>query len=600
MELRNYQKKGCDLCVNTLATKKHFRYEMTTGAGKTILAIETAKIVAGDKPIIVATHNNQMRNQFQIEVNKSKITNCKVYTYQALKNSKKNCYLLIADESHQGGQTLNGSYKKIIKSLKPTKIISLSATDYGVQNKLFGKEKFSFGLVEAFEEGVINQCNIITIDTGLVQTLSNGKQIEAKGLSELLDKDKKNGVKLKHKKSVENLMKTSILAIKDIYLAKEKGNQAIIYVPTIALADWAHKNLKGIKTAVSHSFIKDKNIFDQFKAKKFDVLITVHQGREGFDYPELEVVFDCAPSFTNNGRNFKQKCGRILRKIEGKKTSRYYILNRVNKYTKHLPSHLATRMAIAETSENDHKIEKINRDNILVPQELTDLYSEFFENNDYTKIPKELLEKKNCASALFVSKAEKNKIKKSYSLYHILKNSNMKNSNIKKQKLLEMAKKGLPKPKRADPLGLSYSGYTRKSSGSFDQNFVDKIRVANESWLQNSKEARKNAILFSIQKICRLKNKPKYNSPEYKLLYKRIELARSLRPDWFEEKLEYSSSIKKKKILIMAINNERIKSNNPLYGCMRRYIKKKGDSYDEFFHKKLNILAPESWKIPKP
>ena len=467
-ELRDCQKKGFDLAIKHLSKNKTFRFNMTTGSGKTVLAIKTADEIFKDGCKIVSVHTINLKKQFEFEIKKHSI-NSKLWvvnTYQSLKNIKTKCDILIVDEVHQGGQESEGCYKKIINNLKPKKIISLSATDYNVDDKLFGKEKYCYGLEEASKDKIINECDIITIDTGLNQILSSKEKISKEKLSHIYDENIKREVDLKFKKSLDAIYSNNVKSALEVYLKNEKGNQAILFVHNIEWCEKAHliANELGITNKFIHSNIKSKEVasnINKFKNKDFNILISIRQLREGFDFPDLEVAIDCAPSFTNEGRDFKQKIGRILRNPFGKKRSRYYIINCVNKFSSDLDIHDSLIANIEVTSRNDLRINKLTNREILLPigeiKDNTKTYRLFVEHTDCFK--------ENGRKCLFELVNKKD------------------DSASKKQILLNMAKIGDKKPQIKTSIGKRFYSYIHKNSRCFDSLFLEKIKNINPKWL---------------------------------------------------------------------------------------------------------------------
>lgn len=470
IKLLKHQSNGFDIAINHYKNNDKFRLNMVTGSGKTFLAIAICDVIFKDGKKIVAVHTNNLKQQFYDEIQKhSKLKESWIVeTYQSLVNKKTDCDMLIVDEVHQGGQESEGCYKKIIKNLNPKKILSLSATDYKVDEKLFGKEKYCYGLEQASQDKAINECEIITIDTGLEQVLSNNKKISKKNLAHLYEENKKNNVAIKDKKSLDAIYKNAIKCALDIYKEKEFGNQAIFFAHNI---EWCEKardmaNKMGIKSECINSFIP-KSIVDKtissFKNKEFDLLISVNQIREGFDYPKLEIAIDCSPSFSNEGRSFKQKLGRIIRVLPKKKQSRYYIINTVNRFSSSLDVHDSMMANIEVQTRNDLRQSKLCNNEIFLPK-----------GDREGKISK---------YKLLINSSESFKENKRKSLFELL---NKNDPDSKKNKLIEMAKNGEKKPSSKTKLYQSLAGYTNKKSPVFDAIFYNKIKNIRDDWFKEN------------------------------------------------------------------------------------------------------------------
>jgi superfamily II DNA or RNA helicase len=366
-ELRDYQKKAVKQAIQYYhECGDIFRLNICVGGGKTTTSIHLAtQLVKGQSKIVVVCHTEQLRDQFRENTkdqlgisDKDMASKFEFYTFHTLRNKTKkdlpNIGLLIIDEIHQGGQSDLGSYKKIIQNLKPKKILGLSATDAGVSESLFGKKTkkntFTFSFSDAKKAGVLNECEIFTIHTGLEQHLEglDKRLVQGEDLASVTKQDYDLGVNLSDQRTVDAINEANIYAAVETYFELEadfknkKFPQAVFFVGTQAQADKCREiflkryskhatkhKLKGLAggddiVRVTHSGMnKNDNIAD-FKNKKFPVLINVRQIQEGFDDPDLELVFDCAPSFHNEGRVFIQRIGRPLRVKVGKGVSRYY------------------------------------------------------------------------------------------------------------------------------------------------------------------------------------------------------------------------------------------------------------------------------------
>lgn len=352
-------------------TENRFRISMITGAGKTVTVIHTVErgmpAIVGDlhgMHVVVACHTNQLRDQFESEVVREVAeigmgANWGVHTYQSLRDLKlkdfggKPPLVLIVDEAHQGGlkqkDDAESSYQKIIKRLKPRFIISLSATDMGLDEDLFGEKTetntFNFNLRDAIQGDFVNPCEIITIHSGLLQQLidrNSGSAKEISGVNIESVGDQLEGLNVdfrdpESKLAIENgIIMSAIETYARLEVKDGKFTPAVFYVKTIEAADRAvdmfHKffNTKKKLARAVHSESREspKNIKD-FVAGKYKVIFNVRQLQEGFNMPSLGLAFDCCPSFTNDGRIFTQRLGRVLRKAKAKEKSRYYLVSGV-------------------------------------------------------------------------------------------------------------------------------------------------------------------------------------------------------------------------------------------------------------------------------
>jgi superfamily II DNA or RNA helicase len=366
MKLRPYQVKCVRQALKFFQKDKVFRIDACTGAGKTVMATEIAKSY---KNVVFVCHTNNLLDQLQSSVEltlKRRMPDSwSSYTYQTLRTKTKKDHkeidLLVVDEGHQGGLSkddVSGSYRQIIKNLKPKKILVLSATDHNLDASIFGKKTsentFRFTYRDGMVAGVLNNCDLITIHTGLKQFISDDTVIDGPNLSVVKKKAAKRKVNLVVDESKDNILKAHLTSAAEVYLTQEcnvkKGYypQAVFFVSNKTQADILKKALydrmlqhtKDNKNKrlplpnlvqISHSGITESTeIIQFFKNKEFSCLVNIKQIQEGFDYPDLDLIFDCSPSFSNRGRVFFQRLGRCLRTNDEKKPSRYYFLYRLS------------------------------------------------------------------------------------------------------------------------------------------------------------------------------------------------------------------------------------------------------------------------------
>ena len=426
--LRPYQAKAMSAALAHLKNHKVFRFDICVGGGKTTTSIHTATKLVGPKgKIVVACHTTILRDQFEANAKdqlEKTPKNWEFYTFQTLRNKTiediPNIDLLIIDESHQGGQSDGGSYATIIKNLNPKKILALSATDSGVSEELFGKKTkantFTFSFLDAKKAGVLNNCDLFTIHTGLEQRLEglDSRTISGDDIGEIQKQDLELGVDLSNEESVNAINSANIKAAIKTYLTVEAKPEAgifpsaVFYVNRIPLADeclklfieeYAKIMLKaGQKkfssgesiVRASHSEMEYNTNVADFKAKKFPVLINIRQIQEGFDDPSLETVFDCSPSFSNGQRIFIQRLGRVLRTKLGKAVSRYYTFykstGRVSDYnTSDLVPELSDTVTVAHQQAIEASVRNQCEAELAGYNVDTNLaMAEVLENNDLT------------------------------------------------------------------------------------------------------------------------------------------------------------------------------------------------------------------------
>lgn len=115
-------------------------------------------------------------------------------------------------------------------------------------------------------------------------------------------------------------------------------------------------------------------------------------------------------------------------------------------------------------------------------------------------------------------------------------------ANQKKERLLEMARRGDPRPTRREELGSAFSSYTTPRSKTYDEMFTGKIRM--------------------------------------------------IRPDWLLSRIEIVFQ-RKEKLLEMARRGERPDRHTPLGVLFYSYLSRSQGGYDEVFARKIWELLPD-------
>jgi hypothetical protein len=175
----------------------------------------------------------------------------------------------------------------------------------------------------------------------------------------------------------------------------------------------------------------------------------------------------------------------------------------------------------------------------------------------------------------------------------------------KKEKLLEMAKNGEPRPnKKNHSLGASLGTYTNKSQrGSYDPGFDKKIRKIRPDWFvpQTEKVNIKKNKLLELAKSG--KPRPKYNTELGRFLGERTTKKRmlndsftkeikKLRPDWFVTKAQ----LNKEKLIELAKNGAKRPNQKTEMGILfYSYIRRPSNCE---FKKALKKLRPD-WFVSR-
>jgi hypothetical protein len=177
----------------------------------------------------------------------------------------------------------------------------------------------------------------------------------------------------------------------------------------------------------------------------------------------------------------------------------------------------------------------------------------------------------------------------------------MQIANQKKQTLLEMAKRGDPRPiQKKHPLGGCLSNYTRN-----DPVFNKKIRKNRPDWFIDRSENADQKKQTLLKMARDGKPKPHHKTPlgaafvrftcdssssQDQIFIKKIK---KLRPDWFLHKLIQVADKKKQTLIEMAKEGKHKPNHNtPLGRSLGNYTQKSSNSYNLFFAKEIKRLAP--------
>jgi len=167
-----------------------------------------------------------------------------------------------------------------------------------------------------------------------------------------------------------------------------------------------------------------------------------------------------------------------------------------------------------------------------------------------------------------------------------------------KKLLIEMARKGEPRPNGRTKLGMVFQTYKNKNSRCYDQAFDEEIRKLAPQWFVNTAVDKKKELLEMARKgEPRPNSKTKIGNALLSYMDKTGSCydpvfdneIRKLAPHWFID----TAAENKKLLLEMAMNGE----SRPIYatqigGALWRYVKINSKCYDEEFKKQIYGLAP--------
>jgi superfamily II DNA or RNA helicase len=369
-ELRPYQQDAVDTFI---ARNKIGILELTTGAGKTLIATEIIRRLAVKTLFVVDKKELLYQTKETLEENlgipigiigdgEKNIQNVTVATIQTLnknidefKEYLEEVRLSIFDETHKIAAK---SYYQLAYHLKGTEYrLGISATafrDDGNDMMItasVGEVVYSLKGQELIEKGYLMRPDIYFIKDYM--TTAQNKEYEAKSKEGLINETDKyaplyDAVIVKNKHRNEKISDVCKL---------HSDKQILILVKHVEHGETLEGMIEGAKYIYGEtSKKKRRDALDDFKAGKLKVLIsTISIFAEGVDIPSLDIVINAA---ANKG-DIKtiQVLGRVLRKNEGKDKARYYDFIDMNRFFK--SASFSRRSAFIEEGHNVSIIEEL-------------------------------------------------------------------------------------------------------------------------------------------------------------------------------------------------------------------------------------------------
>lgn len=342
-------------CVDLFLKKKKLVVNVTTGAGKTIMAIKSIEKIREENPnyniliivpkiIILETLWLRELNKYGFTINQvgvfygyahefSKIT---LTTTKSVKKLPLEAFdVLIVDECHH---MLTPSLMKVLQH-KFQYMLGLSASVYNEESKhwamlkLFDYNIYKYGTKEAIRDGLINTFYFtdiaVKIDEPEIRDKYNDLQKNIKSLLARMggferylklvasDPNKLALQKLFNDRNelILNYKKKLIVAA-DI-IEKHKNEKILVfnqYNKVSTKLTWQLID-KGIKSHIidSHVSMENRmNIIKDYERGKFNVLLTSKVFDEGYSLNSIQVIIILSGSSTQ--RQMIQRIGRVLRK----------------------------------------------------------------------------------------------------------------------------------------------------------------------------------------------------------------------------------------------------------------------------------------------
>lgn len=301
-----------------------------TGTGKSQIVIEDLKQLAEDnkiKNVLIMVPSIPIKEDWEkrVEIFNGKLDiEIKYYNTVFLeKNSLPKDYYdyIVFDEAHHA-QAAN--CKKTLQYFTPKYLIGLTATpdrlDRRKLDEIFGQYETKLTLREAIEKGVISniRCYRLISNIDLSEVRYNGKDYNYADLEKALVIDSRNEL-------ITNTIKKYFAPQKDFY------KQGIVFCVNIQHCKKLEKMLNdaGIKARAVFGSNKDNDtIFESYKNKEIQFLLSCQVISEGWDCPQTEVVVMARPTLSKV--LYLQQIGRGVRNYPGKEC--LYVIDVVDNY----------------------------------------------------------------------------------------------------------------------------------------------------------------------------------------------------------------------------------------------------------------------------
>lgn len=301
-----------------------------TGTGKSQIVIEDIKDLAKKNEIhnvLIMVPTTTLKNDWKKRVeNLDKSLNIEVKFYNTVfqeKNSLDKSYYdyIVFDEAHHA-QAAN--CKKTLQYFTPKYLIGLTATPERLDRKkldeIFGEYESKLTLREAIEKGVISniRCYRLISNIDLSEVRYNGKDYNYADLEKTLIVDSRNELIVK-------TIKKYFSPKKDFY------KQGIVFCVNINHCKKLENmlNEQGITAkAVYGSNKSNDEIFEKYKNKEIQFLLSCQIISEGWDCPQTEVVVMARPTLSKV--LYLQQIGRGVRNYPGKEC--LYVIDVVDNY----------------------------------------------------------------------------------------------------------------------------------------------------------------------------------------------------------------------------------------------------------------------------
>ena len=299
-----------------------------TGTGKSQIVIEDLKHLEGKiKNVLIMVPTNPTKKDWitRLEIFDNKF-NVEVKFYNTVyleRNTlEKDHYdYIVFDEAHHA-QAAN--CKKTLQYFIPKYLIGLTATDERLDRKkldeIFGQYETKLTLREAIQKGVISniRCYRLISNIDLSEVRYNGKDYNYADLEKTLVIDSRNEL-------IVNTIKKYFKPQKDFF------KQGIVFCVNIQHCKKLEKlfNQAGIKAKAVYGSNKDNDeIFEKYRNKEIQFLLSCQVISEGWDCPQTEIVVMARPTLSKV--LYLQQIGRGVRNYPDKEC--LYVIDVVDNY----------------------------------------------------------------------------------------------------------------------------------------------------------------------------------------------------------------------------------------------------------------------------
>lgn len=373
---RDYQINLVDNLEEILARSDYAYLEAPTGTGKTVVMAMLARSL-GIGEVYYLAHTIDLLKQARASLaelveegladpaQRWHFLTWRKYVSSCIKGliDKDTPHIALVDECHMGGAFQSATQQKrcfpVIRSMAH-KTVWISATPWMLNESTMGQRQNHtafYGYQSAFDSGHLNSVDLVRVDCSLKLELKLSD--EYRDLTRAFQHEKSNIVidedcadstfeKLTRRvqelagrglrpRDVPALVEHRYRLMANLYQANHSGSKAIFWLPSKAHARARAQYINTIfgtpdyATAIlgeSRAGQGADEIDPQLQAWRdphgsTKIACVVYRLREGFDYPELHLGFDCAWN-PYNYRNAIQKIGRLIRKADRKPGSTYY------------------------------------------------------------------------------------------------------------------------------------------------------------------------------------------------------------------------------------------------------------------------------------